>query len=238
MKSDAGFTLVEVLVALAISAMLMATLGTALKVVSDGSARSSRLIDRLDMMSRGLAAVQHDLSGMERAVIIEQGNPRLLFEGSSNHVQFVSIEPAQPTHPGSYLISYSVRQQGTVGQLVRSRSIFEYQPPTRDAGPSESDEVVVLEGAYRYAFSFEDQATGQWLEQWTDASALPSLIRLDVTSTDPRVPSMPSLIAHPKVDAELSCLISASAPCTPRTGVLKADTSKLQQNAPPLVNED
>lgn len=223
MKNDqSGFTLIEVLVAVAIVAMMLGTIGTALRLMSDAASRGSRDVDRLDMVSRGLAAIRQDIARMERVVAMERKEARFVFEGAASHMSFVVIEPSYPSDPGSYIVSYSVRKYGGGAQFVRARDIYDPDKRTKRGVRDDAAEVVVLEGPYRFELSFLTQVgpRQQWSPRWNQPGQLPPLIRLEMTSTDPRVPSVPPLIVRPRIDAETTCLAGANQPCTPRTGQL------------------
>ena len=226
MKHDqSGFTLIEVLVAVAIVATMLGTVGTALRLMSDASGRGSRDVDRLDMVSRGLAAVRQDIARIERVVAVDRKGVRFAFEGERNQMSFVVVEPGYPSDPGSYTVTYSVRKYGGGAQLVRARDIYDPGRRARRGVRDDAAEVVVLEGPYRFELSYLTQAgpRQQWSPRWNEPLRMPLLIRLEMTSTDPRVPSLPPLVTRLRVDAEATCLAGANRTCTPRTGQLTGD---------------
>jgi prepilin-type N-terminal cleavage/methylation domain-containing protein len=225
--AEAGFTLVEVLVAIAITAIMLGSVGTALRLMSDAAGRGTREVDRVDMVSRGLAVVRQDMARMERAFVSVRGGVRFVFEGDRASMSFVAIEPSYPAEPGSYLISYSVRSHSTGAQLVRARDVFDPADPAPARRRSDGNEVVVLEGPYRFELSYMP-AEGQpqkWTQRWVDPTTMPRLIKVDAVGLDRRTPVVPALVVRPRVDAEISCLAGTAQPCTPRTGRLIGPTA-------------
>ena len=172
---EAGFTLVETLVALAVLALLLGTLATTLNVMGNAMRRGSRDIDRVDMIARGLAAVRRDMMRMERVVARDKTGTRFVFSGTRQSVSFVVVEPNYPAEPGSYQISYDVRGSGAAAELVRTRDAYEPDRAPAKGKRDESSDVVVLEGPYRFAFSFleRDGTRVRWVERWSNRRRLP-----------------------------------------------------------------
>ncbi len=242
---QAGFTLIEVLAALVVLAMLLTLTGTALRVLANSAARGSKIIDRLDMVARGYAAMRKDLVRVERAVRTERNGDRFIFSGDGQGLSFVMIEPGYPTEPGSYLISYAVQRTEAGLGLVRARDVYDPKSKGPPRSRAESAEVTIIEGPYRYKFSYYERAGSRigWVDRWTETRRMPELIRLEVESTTAGVPSPPPLLVRPRIDAEVTCVADARpAPRTIKAGNAEAParhactprTAGLLEEAPPL----
>ena len=166
---QAGFTLIEVLVALVVTAAVVAVSGHALRVVTLTAGRGIDAINRLDTITRGISVLRRDLTRLERIVEGEPGKTRFAFVGTRQQLSFALVEPGFPTEPGTYWITYSVRKTKGLNQLVRSREPYEREGRRDKRGGEES--VVVLEGPYDLAFMFEERtaARPRWVPAWTDA---------------------------------------------------------------------
>lgn len=217
---QAGFSLVEVLVAVAVMAIMMGTAGTALRLMSSAIGRGNAHVDQIDMAVRGLAAVRNDLARIERATETDRQAVRFVFIGEAQLLRFVLVEPDRPGDPGTYLVTYATRRNGADNQLVRSRNVYDPGQRRKAGAADEASEVVVLQGAYRFEFSYLQRTDGRtrWTPKWTDSRSIPEMVRLAAVATRPNVPPLPDVIARPRVDAEASCLAGGTQPCTPRSG--------------------
>lgn len=216
-SGEAGFTLIEVLAALALSAMALTVAVQGVRLVVKTAGKSTAAIDRLDMIARGVAAVREDLARMEHVWEMRRGGRAYVFRGEARSLSFVVSEPPFPADPGTYAISYDIRSSGQGSQLLRSREAYEPGARRERTGRADSEAVVVLEGGYRFAFSYLERAEGRvrWLDRWTDRRRLPGLVRLEVTSLGVDEPAVPALVVRPGIDAELSCLSKTRDPCSP-----------------------
>jgi general secretion pathway protein J len=229
-RSSAGFTLLEVLLALALTATIMSLAGGALQGLSRGAARSEAAAARIETVTRGLGALRMDLQRIERATQISGAGDKaaasLIFSGRQRTLTFVRIEPGFPTAPGSYLITYAARKDKSGNsQLVRIREPFDPTSRRTRGAETDSDEVVVIEGPYELMFSYFAGAavrgvrTG-WRDTWSDPVALPDLIRLELRPTDSAAPTLPVLVVRPTVTLQAACLgdrkdACAAAPADP-----------------------
>jgi general secretion pathway protein J len=214
-RIDAGFTLLEVLAAIAVMAIMLGSASTALNLLSNAAIRGAIQTDQLDMIARGVAAVRNDIAGMRRVTITDKEKRRFLFKGEARMMQFVLIEPSYPSDPGSYLVTYSVRRGGGQTQLVRSREPFDPRRRRRDSEGKDPSEVVVIDGPYRVDFGYLARTVRgfEWAAKWTDDWSMPQLVRLRITPTDANAPAVADLVVHPRVDAEMTC-IAGKSPCT------------------------
>jgi general secretion pathway protein J len=221
-RAEAGFTLLELLAAIAVMAIMLGSASTALSLLSDAAIRGANQTDRVDMLARGLAAVRKDIAGMRRVAITTKGKRRFLFEGEARMMRFVLIEPGYPSDPGSYLVTYSVRSGGGQTQLIRSREAFDYGRRKRDSKPKDPSEVVVFDGPYRLEFDYLARSLrgASWAPKWTDDRSMPELVRLRITPNAVNVPAVADLVVHPRIDAEMTC-IAGKQPCSTRDGRLE-----------------
>lgn len=216
-----GFTLIEVLVALALSATVLGLTSYALRAMATTGGRGIDVMNRLDMTARGATALRRDLVRLGRVFETLRTGQRFVFSGSRRELSFVVVEPSFPTEAGTYKLQYRVRKTGDVSQLVRSRSVYETGAVGREPRRQHEEEaIVVMEGPYDFAFSFQDFSGGkaQWTNRWQDHARLPVLIRVEGQSLTPRTPGLVPIIVRPRIDAEAGCSDASVRVCTPRTG--------------------
>lgn len=225
---EAGFTIIEIVVAIGLVGLVLALSATAHRVISGAGLWGARTVDRLDMTSRSLAAMRRDLQRIERAVgQTGAARDRFVFVGDKQAVSFVVIEPPYPTEAGAYQVSYRVRRTKEGAQLLRARRLYDpdRRPSGRDDDTASDDAVVVVEGPYAMTFSYLDRQgdRSKWGDRWSQPRRLPALIRFEAKSQAAGVPNLPVLIVQPRIDAEIACLNEGARLCTPRTGGVLSD---------------
>ena len=215
---EAGFTLVELLVALIVIALTLAAVVTGLRLLGRSGERGARLIARQDMLSRGVDVLRRDIERLERVVRRRDREFEFIFEGDEKRLTFVVIEPPVPSEPGPYFVFYSIEQGEQKTVLVRSRAPY-------DAAAGDirrlrrQDDVTVLEGPYVFRFGYLQREAGRarWVARWRDHNRLPALIRLEI-GVNGQAPELPPLIFRPHVDAEQGCIKDKMGLCTLRSG--------------------
>lgn len=192
-RREAGFTLVELLVSVALLALLTVVLVSGLRV----GTRFTRDPERLERASR-IAVTQEALRARlaDARPLLAPGrdDPRVLFEGSSDEVAFIALAPRSVMVGGleAFAIQYLRHNPGTDGALVLRSGAF-------NAAPGAGERVrttTLLDHVRRAEFSYfgpalPDEAP-RWHDSWRDALQLPILVRLFVEFSDGS--RMPDLI--------------------------------------------
>ena len=212
---QSGMTLVELLVALVVIAMTFAMAAGALRVLAQSGGIGTELIGRHDMFSRGIDALRRDVERFERIALGKQSaDPQLEFAGNERAMAFVVVEPPFPSHAGLFLVRYTIIERDRSEFVVRSRSryIVGSQMPASRA----VDEVNVLEGPYRFSFSYLERREGneRWVRRWTEKTTLPVLVKLDVVDWETGTAALPPILLRPRVEAEQGCSKPGGGPCT------------------------
>jgi general secretion pathway protein J len=202
----AGFTLLELLIAITLLGLLMAALFAGLQL---GARAWERGEERLDQSAR-LQVVQgflrdrlmqaNPLDGVEDGT----GRRRLTFEGTPEALRFVTVMPEHLGAGFTEFVLTLVDQDDARHLIVRWRpfEVSDPIPATADAGPQIKvllEEIENLQLSYYGAPGRELPAA--WYEQWLEASVMPELVRLRVSFApgDPRY--WPDLIVAPMTDA-------------------------------------
>lgn len=182
-KQAAGFTLLEVTLALALLAMMLtllfAGLRLALRVWDAGSGKADA-IDRLALSAR---FIRGDLAS---AFPWRFRGPevRLAFEGDERAVSFVSARPSGAGGGGLAFVSLRLEGDsgGRAGRLVMRRAVAQADAADFKALDA-AQPYVLLEGLESFRFSFfgatNDAQRPDWAEAWRDARRLPSHVRLE-----------------------------------------------------------
>jgi general secretion pathway protein J len=201
---QSGVTLVEIVVALTVIALVLVLSATALRLLASSGERGARLAARHDSLSRGIDVLRRDVERMERVMRKNGESVEMVFHGDAERLVFVAIEPPFPSEPGPYFISYAIRQQSNGATIVRERAPFQDSAIDILRLPTE-DSVAVIEGPYRARFLYlEVKEKGErWLPEWPHSDDLPSLIALEIGGV---AEGAMRVVARPRADAERSCI--------------------------------
>lgn len=195
----AGFTLLEVLVALAVLGLLLVGLLQGSRFVHFGWDRQTRLL-----------AGKEDLDAVDRLVrrLIERAKPgskweKVEFAGTAHAVAFTTIAPSTAivsSPPGTFQT-----QRADVVLLVDGahRLVLRWTPhihairtgPVPSAATSE-----ILQGVDRIELAYWPTAQGGWTQLWQSPEP-PRLVRLRIVFEDSARGFWPDIVAAPMLDA-------------------------------------
>jgi general secretion pathway protein J len=192
----AGFTLLELLVAMTVLALLTALLfgglqfGTRVWRLADaGLDRFQQLDAAYDLMHRTLMAASPKLveeaadPPRQRAGRQDDGaGPVTDFDGQPDGVSFVAPAPAAVLGGGLYRLTFAVVEHEGAGRLM-----FALQPLTAEAEASPETATmtrVLLDGIERARFAYfglaGDAEEATWYDRWENQAELPKLVSVQI----------------------------------------------------------
>lgn len=203
-----GFTLLEMMIALALMSVLFLALFSSFNTIGRGWDIAEKRI----LASSDMRLVSEFLrSQLSQTMVVrmqgEDGNQIYAFEGADNYVRYAA--PLQPLQyqGGIYLIELAVKMDGTARKLEMRYA--PYRPEmTWDKALQEAEPVVVYSGVqaarfeYFAADSMDDKP--RWLPDWQDKPVYPLLIKLVVEGDDKQGAWPELLIDLPQVDEYVS----------------------------------
>lgn len=186
--SEAGFTLIEALAALALTGLVLSALAT---LTAQFLPNWNRGIDRIQHSELIGISMQRIAADLAAAEFIPAGSDdknekkrKPLFEGTPLSVTFVRT--AIGPNAGIGLDVVRIGETTDRGQLVTVRTRAGFTPRPQGASPSEqlrlTDPVVLLRAPLRLSFAYAGPDK-VFHEDWHDADALPVAIRLTVRDT-------------------------------------------------------
>jgi general secretion pathway protein J len=207
-RSSAGFTLVELLIALLLFSLLSVALFGSIRA---GAAAWSRATSHADESDHGLHA--QDLL----RYLIENAYPLFLsdntksghidFAGSESSLSFLSVAPMALGNGGRARINLAVERHGNrVDLLLESK-------PELAIVNDEAEKVrkPLLIGASAVAFSFFGKTPTDhspvWHDDWANRAELPRLVRIEAhfLANDGR--DWPDLVVAPRIAADVRCVL-------------------------------
>lgn len=216
-RAQAGFTLIEIVIALALLATMLAMawsgVSFALRSWDAGANQGHRTADA--RLSQNF--LRRELSELFPMRFKDAMTLKYAFEAGPDHLRFVSTRPAGLSSGGLSLVGLAVEQgEGRTRNLVMRRA-----PPddaAKDFGPLERAEGTVLISnvesvVFSYFGSTSDVEQPKWWDEWTQPR-IPSMIRIRYATVDGE---QPDLLVRVMLSEEAGCLENAfQRNCRPR----------------------
>ena len=174
--NDAGFTLIEVLMATLLMTVILGALATVTAQWLPNWNRGMARVQRSERLALGLERIAADLSVAEM-IPLNADTKAPLFEGSELSVTFVRTAVGPSTRPGLEIVRLVEKADSQGLALVRERAPF--APMPSDAQVQLADPVVLIRLPFRVTFSYSgpDQI---WQPVWRGQMQLPDMIRIAV----------------------------------------------------------
>jgi general secretion pathway protein J len=184
-RRDAGFTLVEVLVALALSALVGVILLNGIRLAATGLDRHTVQADRLDRRQSADEILRRTLGS---AALIDRTRGGE-FIGQPDNVEFLGV--AEDAGPGLYRITLAVDRARVDRPLILRRRLA-----VRAGDPHAATSILAANvHAFHLAYFGADGADAEpaWHDRWESRSVLPLIVRLTLDS-DGEPPRPPLVI--------------------------------------------
>ena len=204
---ERGFTLLELLVVLALSSLL-ATL--AYSGVQLGSTARARVVVQADREARGWAV----RNVIRRSIVSAYPAYRspiyadrtIAFEGQSTSISLVSTLP-EAAQAGVFAhMRFRVASDRPAPTLILEWRLD--LPASNDQAPIPFQQVDLLEGVDLVTFHYygptDSRGPAQWNDLWINRTSLPELVVVHVERTD-RTP-WPDLVVEPKISVNTACI--------------------------------
>ena len=176
---EGGFTLVEMLVALSLLAVIAVQMSSAFTVTN----RSVDLVRRLEGENIGPAVadyIRHQFDALMPIYDLGEGHVYTgLFEGDKKHVQFVVHSDGRLEPPGLVVVSIGVTERG--GEQ-KTTALREVRTDLREASPKPHYDGIVIDSIesfdIRYFGTIRGESMPSWHESWLVDDPLPHLVEL------------------------------------------------------------
>ena len=223
-RGEAGFTLLEVLLATLLMTVILGALATVTAQWLPNWNRGIARVQRAERLAIGLERALADLS-VAVMVTMNGDNKYPLFEGSELSVTFVRNAVGPNTSPGLEVIRLIEKGDERGLALVRERAPF--NPMPSDAQIRFVDQVVLVRAPFRVTFAYagSDQA---WQPTWRNQMQLPTTIRISVrdAGTGQVLAVSSAAIVHVNAPAECARAKNINACLTARS---KSDAGKKEE---------
>lgn len=191
----AGFTLVEVLIALALLSLLMLVLVGAMRAMGQTEERVEQRIDQADR-TRVATGFLRDVLGQAsaRPVTRPQAQPGALFEATPETLAWVGVMPARHGLGGRHFMRLGLEAtQGGSPALVLRYLPWGNQPAFPDWSQAEAQ--VIVPDVAALSLRYLDERSGQWVPLWPvpdvrSRDALPGAVELQLQAAAGKWPPL------------------------------------------------
>lgn len=187
-----GFTLIEVIIALTLVAVILAGLVSALASFGKTSARIEERTLVSDDVRLVYAFLEQSLSPAAPRMWVRPQDmaPVSWFQGSDSELEWLGLMPARHGVGGLYHLRLGVER----GSRGPGRLVLSYLPYAGDDPPpdwSQAESHLLLDGVTRFALAYRALDEDEWRDEWRDSQVLPTRVRIDLAV---RGQSWPELI--------------------------------------------
>lgn len=197
----AGFTLVEMLIALALLSLLVVALTISIRTISQAQTKVDERLSKNEAVRLSAAFLRQTLSwaSLKKRVPLDKDAPQLGMVGTAEEITWIGALPARYGAGGLYWLRLTA---------MNSKLIFSFMPyrgieRVPDWSIAETREL--LQDVTRMSLAYQEDDASAWADSWASAEKLPQRVRLSV---DAKGVNWPGLIVP----------VRAGRPATERSG--------------------
>lgn len=185
LKRASGFTLVEVLVAMTLLAMLMLALGSTLRTVAQVEIRidsRNATIETMTSVSDLLRQTMESISARRNKSIVAGQPDAVQFMGASDRVHWVGIMPARHGAGGRYGFGLMLVTENNNAKLVLKYSPAFENIQFEDLDRTEGRVLAEYVSEFIIEYYVEEVDAEGWTDTWTKTDKVPSAMRIRLTT--------------------------------------------------------
>jgi len=202
LKSNKGFTLLELLLSITMLALIAGILGWTLNMAHRTVDKGERKIHYLEREKAAYSLVESQLSALIPYQYDDEGEKKIFFAGGKDKLTFASNYSLWRGTRGNAFVAYEVQANEKGGKFLRVTE--------QVIGLKTNDEAIIFDDCdsinfeYYLKNAFEE---GKWIEEWpTDEKGLPAKIRINIARNARKI----SLVVNPPVKPTLTLTSAAN----------------------------
>jgi general secretion pathway protein J len=200
MTRESGFTLLELMVAMVLLALLGIALAQGTRFGLQAWNRLDRSIDRGEPIALTQSFLRREI---EQAQPIPVGGTgpiaQIAFAGGASELRFVATLPERVASPGLNEVTIRIGPGSSGAVLSMSWRGF----ANEGAGGVKTLVGGIASGAFLYYGSRDGTSSPDWQEEWNDARSLPRLVALRLKFRDTQI-AWPTLMVAPSSVPDLA----------------------------------
>lgn len=179
-RANAGFTLVEIVVAITLLSLIMLGVGAALSTFAKTSEALDQRIDDTEEMGALSNLLYAILSSMTRGRPAGVNIPSVVFYGQRQDLRWLGVLPARYGAGGVNFFRLAATQAG--GKAVLGLWFAPYVPGADLMQSLPAEPLFRLDGLREFQVRYRAAEDPQWRDGWDDAVRLPARIAVRVTT--------------------------------------------------------
>lgn len=205
-RAARGFTLVELLLATVLLALLVAGAWSGIRTATRAASSGEELIERTNRLRVAQEFLRRELTqSLALAYEEEVGTgQRLMFGGERDQLTFVAPMPGYLGRGGPYVQQLSFVGGGGGRQLVFHHAMLNGYDAREESVEQRSEPVVLLDGIRSARFQYraidERGELGDWRDDWDKPGQLPLLVRIELEFERDANMTWPELVIPLMVD--------------------------------------
>ncbi|MGV8080653.1 MAG: prepilin-type N-terminal cleavage/methylation domain-containing protein [Syntrophales bacterium] len=171
-KNHKGFTLLELLIAIILTAVIVAIVGISMGLACRSIETGEKRMGRLERFRVSWMILNDQIGSMMPLSYTIESEKKLYFKGSRSSLQISTNQSIWHGQQGYVLVKYVVESDKT----LKASENFIGVDNIREATLFEN----VEEMAFQYYFTDHD-GTGQWLDEWVEDRYIPEKTKINMT---------------------------------------------------------
>jgi len=177
---QAGFTLLELLIALAITTAVVGLVFAGFGVIGRTEERNQRLIDRAERMLVTGQWLGRKMDTLRQLSLQVNGAFVSFFSGNAAGAMWVAPLPERGEAGGLYVFRATPLRHDD-GTVDLAMEVLPYAGPLMALDWNQAEKAVLLHDLRTLQWHYQDGSTGQWTQQWDSATKqYPARIRLQL----------------------------------------------------------
>lgn len=190
-RSDRGFTLLELLISLALLAMMMVIIPSTIRLASRASTTATEMVSSGDNAA-ALTFLRQRLT--EAVPLIEsdsEGKLQVAFNGDAQSLMFVTSIAHGPTGGGFYRVKLSIVREDPESPAALDLAISPNPPAGSATSPTAATDTRRIAAglstaSLRYFGTAESGSAPEWTTAWSGRDRLPDIVELQLAPIDTR----------------------------------------------------
>ena len=200
----AGFTLVELLVGIAVLALVALLMAAGLRFVVRAVASTDDRREAMEELTLGLSVLRGELERAEPLMVKVGNRDLVMFNGTGDRLRFANVEPPYLAGNPYLAYEYSIEPDRDAYRIgLRRVPIDPDRPDLAVVESGETRTILRVPGALRFTYwgRLEPRQPPAWHDEWPTGPRLPEAIRLAAGDA----PGWPDLVVPLRITAPWYC---------------------------------
>jgi general secretion pathway protein J len=183
-KGNSGFTLLELMIALAIIGLLIFMLMGVLRLGSRAVTAGEKKIETLERARTSLNLLNAQIQSQNPLTRQVEGEQKNYFSGSRESMQFATNFSIWDGGSGYVIVAYQV-EKDSQGKTILTAT-------ENKVGLDDKRTLTILDSFdklyFEYFYKAPTDEEGKWIDDWTESSFVPEKIKLHLVNGDKDLP--------------------------------------------------